>query len=88
MSVIRWEEPPTPKSGRNRYADTANVLRSRPGEWALIAHGLGRSGASALAVRIRAGSGPWAPRGAFDARTSESAGNGVSVYVRYVGESS
>ena len=43
MSVIRWEEPPTTRGGRNgkgeswRWNVVVDELTTRPGEWALVA---------------------------------------------------
>lgn len=38
MSVIRWEDPPPSQSGK--WKRTADELKARPGEWALVAEGV------------------------------------------------
>lgn len=38
MSVIRWEDPPLSRNGK--WKRTADELKSRPGEWALVAEGV------------------------------------------------
>jgi hypothetical protein len=88
---IRWEDPPPPRmttkgEAAQRWAPFAEALRNEPKRWALV---LAASAAECnnAAAYIRAGLGPFAPRGAFQAtsRKDERAMTG-RTYARYVGE--
>lgn len=92
--VIRWEEPP-PKirasggfplgQGKSRWAGVADELRSKPGEWALIAE-TPLAENSGLATQIRMGQMVcFSPAGDFDAETRRE--NGVrKVWAVYLGD--
>jgi hypothetical protein len=92
VSVIRWEEPPKHANGlrgaMSKFQAAADALRARPGEWAVIAEGLRPGTSGPTAVRIRAGLGPFAPKGSFEAKSIGPASGGThKVYARYVGPS-
>lgn len=91
--VLRWEEPPaTRRKGgypqglsKSRWADVADDLRARPGEWALIAETAVATN-SGLATQIRMGQMVcFSPAGDFDAETRRK--DGVrKVWAVYVGD--
>jgi hypothetical protein len=96
--VIRWEDPPDPRSGRGRFGrrveddgseELAAELRSQPGTWAVVFEG-DNGPANTWAIRIRwAFRPPFEPRGDFDALTRKGKGATVTaVYARYVGQPS
>jgi hypothetical protein len=74
-----------------KWRPVADQLRARPGQWAVIAEGAIRDQNQLLGY-IRSGSGPFAPRGSFEAsqRTDPDTvslhGRTGKVYARYVGE--
>lgn len=84
--VLRWEKPPTSGPLDARRFDSHAVaadLKSRPGEWAVVAENPGNAG---LSTRIKDARqmAAFAPAGSFQAchRTV----NGVkTIYARYVG---
>lgn len=95
MSVIRWEDPPVPTwNGRPAASRTASRsvpatgivadLLASPGRWALIAE-VPASTSGPLVTRIRRGSGPFAPAGAFEATSRQGHDGQRLVYARYVG---
>jgi hypothetical protein len=90
-TILRWEDPP-PRDARGRtaypppdskYADLADELRARPGEWALIYNG-DKTRATHLATTIRLGQIPVFARD-FDAVTRTIAGR-TRTYARYIGD--
>lgn len=90
MTVIRWEEPPSPTPGGPgkekpviAHELIAVQLRQRPGEWALIVEGYAHSSMGSLISRgkIR----PYAPAGTYEA-VARSVNGTHSIYARYVGE--
>lgn len=94
-AVIRWEEPIAVGSDRRSpWFPVAEELRRNPQVWALI-HESGHIGAQYVAGLIRAGQDPFAPRGAFQAKTrtvnayersdDRLRPKPVRVYARYVG---
>jgi hypothetical protein len=89
-AVLRWEKPPATGRyplgrGKSRWAKVADDLRTRPGEWALIAEGPVAEN-SGLATQIRMGQMVcFSPAGDFDAETQRK--NGVrKVWATYVGD--
>lgn len=80
MSEIKFQElPPNGRTSAD-WADIAEQLRQRPGEWALI----GRRNTT-TAFNIRAGKYRAMPSGEFDAVCRNSRGGEADIYVRYVG---
>ena len=85
--VLRWEEPPP--AGHRRpfrvqaWEQLAEILRARPGRWALVATGSQHTGTAGqiVSARIRC----FEPAGSFEARRRLVDGE-VRVYARYVGE--
>lgn len=51
---LKWEEPPPSRSGpgSNRYQPAMDALRSRPGEWAVVADGVAASTTAYLRKRF------------------------------------
>lgn len=88
--VIRWEDPPTEhgntKHRQSKYQPTADALRSRPGQWALIQEGRTTGSTGGLAHRIRNGWGPFVPPGAFETKVRGPVGGPAKLYARYVGD--
>lgn len=87
MNDVRFEELPDRQGrGPGKHAAIAEQLRTRPGEWAVIAtyaHS-GTCGSMAQGIKrglIRA----YAPEGAFEA-VSRTVDGEHRVYARYVGE--
>lgn len=89
VSEIQWAAPPATAifngGTRGRYAAFSDALRGRPGEWAVFPReGGSSSSASSAAANIRAGKTKgFEPKGAF-----ETAVDGATIYVRFVGEPS
>lgn len=87
--IIAWATPTFKRKQRTwagKWAQVAQTLKDRPGEWALLRYCEAREGADQLASTIRLGlSGSWRPAGVFEAR-SEPAELGWAVYARYLGE--
>jgi hypothetical protein len=85
MSDIEWGELPPDNRGRpdNKWAEIADELRDRPGEWALIAKGVD----STIANKIRTGRYRSMPRGQFEAvsRNSNVANRRADIWARYIG---
>lgn len=87
VTVLRWESPPelTRAGQRPRPVDheaIAEALRSRPGEWAVIAAGHVQTG---LVTQIRGGVvAAYRPAGLFEAVRRTVDGR-VTVYARYCG---
>lgn len=89
MSEIRFDgPPPAPKTGTSvgtRHAKTADVLRDRAGEWAVIDVSDRASVTHSMASAIRtARLRPYAPAGSFEAVSRKVDGE-YRVYARYVG---
>ncbi len=85
MAVIRWEEPPGIKGGPvHDWAAIAAALRSRPGQWAVVAVCRNQATAGSTAQGVRRGKyevlGP-----GFEAKARTVDGE-PRVYARYVGE--
>jgi hypothetical protein len=91
LGVLRWEDPPAehgnakPKKP-SKYQPIADALRSRPGQWALIAAGRTTGSAGSFSHGMRHGVNPWAPAGSFEAKIVGPASGLAKVYARYVGE--
>lgn len=85
---LEWKSPPTPKAtgGSSDHERVAKVLRSRPGEWALIMTGVAPGHVSAIKKGQKAA---YRPAGSFEAvqRASETVKGKIDVYARYIGES-
>lgn len=92
MSVIRWEDPPPTRKGKDGlrgwvksplWRAIADELRSQPGRWAVVAEDANPG----VAGHIRRGHyEAFRPKGSFEARCVGSAGMLPTVYARYVGE--
>lgn len=95
MTEIIFEEPPARESGpgmgragTGKYAEIAQRLKVRPGEWAIVATFDRRNTAHMLAYRIKRGvQYAFRPAGAFEA-TSRTMDGEHRTYARYVGEQS
>ena len=91
MTTIRWADPPPHGNTGNmhnrmaKYQAVADELRANPERWAIIAEDLAAGSCGTLASRIRKGTGPFAPKGAFETRCSAPAGGRGQVYARYIG---
>jgi len=87
--AIRFEEPahepPRRVESRQVFAD---LLRSRPGEWALLGKyataGTARQAAYEVRNALDPKDQPFAPAGSFEAQSRTMLGE-YRVYVRYVG---
>lgn len=85
--------PPAANSGSARNPDAykaeAELLRTRPGEYAVIQEFDGKSSRSAayrLAKRVKEGTLPaFAPAGSFEA-VSRATGRSQAVFARFVGD--
>src|SRR6266699_7180961 len=79
---IEWEEPPRRHSpGRppsEVYSKIVEELATAPNQWARVATYANASSASALAGRINAGEGAFAPAGQIEAVS-----RGEKVYARF-----
>lgn len=84
MSGIEFGELPPSLRNKNpvSYAQVAQQLKSRPGEWAKILTASSSHGASNVQTGIQnAGLAAFRPLGAF-----ESTKRGLEVWARYVGD--
>lgn len=72
----------------SKFQPIVDALKSRPGEWALVAEGRSPGSAASFGHNIRNGCGPFTPPGAFDAKQVGPAVGPVKLYARYIGESS
>ncbi len=84
--IDAWEEPPSyldqVNDPRARYTEVVKSLRENKGKWAKLAPRPDGSSARALSGNIRRGGlASFAPQGAFESKY-----DGVTVWVRYVGE--
>ena len=94
MSDLVWEDPPAPIKGSakwHRYADVAESLKAKPGQWARVGEFTQPSQAGGLSSRIKSGRDAFCPRGSFEStmRTIKSDRAGqriIRVYARYVGD--
>jgi len=84
--VLRWEDPPAHGNSKSRggWKETADSLRSHPGEWALIAE----NASVGTYSNIKNGAlADFRPVGAFEARTVKNGNPGrCRLYARYIGE--
>lgn len=81
MSIIRWEKPP--KGGRGRkWQKVADDLKSRPGEWALVAESASRTLAGNISNGLIVAFRP--PR-TFEGVGRVNEDKSVDVWARYVG---
>lgn len=83
---IVWEAPPaTVKRPRVDHVAKAETLKTRPGEWGIVATYDSSSIAASVAQGIRGGTtNAWKPRGAYEA-TARTVEKEHRVYARYVG---
>lgn len=86
--TLKFQDPPPDAKGKwngrtSKWAGIAEELRSRPGEWALVAE---RASASTVTM-INAGRAAGMPKGEFAAvgRNSDAVANRCDVYARYIG---
>lgn len=86
-----WEEPP---EGRGKYQrgplvedDVLAELRSHPKRWARVKSYASKSGASAVASKVRKGLVTELPATEWES-TARVQGKGSALYLRYVGEAS
>jgi len=86
---LRFEDPPAaPPTATSRYAYAVDVLRSRPGEWAIFDVKDSCRKAVMLAAQIReARLAVFAPRGAFQSVVRSESRREHRVYARWVGAS-
>ena len=91
--VIAWQPPKRPVRARtprgivSEWSPIADELRSRPGEWALIADVLTPGRATGLATHIRLGQlRAFTPTGDFDALSERQPDGHWWVFARYVGD--
>jgi hypothetical protein len=85
MEELKFIDPPRDaRAGKSPHQSFADALKSRPGEWALIAES---SPSPALAGNIKRGRLlAYNPPGAFEAVTRRTAESGrFDIYARYVG---
>lgn len=76
---IVWQDPPA--DGRSRWAEVANALRARPGQWALVASGA----SSSLATQIRSGRRvAFRPARSFEATSRKRPDGKYDIYARAV----
>lgn len=81
MSIIRWEKPPPRSRQLIDWREVARLLRSRPGEWAVVYEGKSRQAANGQMSQLRAGKRlPMLPVADFEYECREK-----TVYARYVG---
>jgi hypothetical protein len=91
--VIRWEDPPPPRTSERTYARAvdwyaiADELRGRPGEWAVAAVRRGSSSAASLAWQINHANLAAFKGDRFEA-VARVVGDEARIYARYVGEPS
>lgn len=83
---IEWDTPAPPASGRKRgkagkYVELFDALRTRPGEWAVLARDTYVSAGQAVERGHLSGCEP----GEFEAVTRRNGHGGTDVYVRYIG---
>lgn len=82
--AVTFTKPPEPKGGRvesKRNMEIADLLRSKPGEWALIAEGESSDG---LAVRIRSGRAKSFAQGVWESASRKNAEGTIDIYARFV----
>jgi hypothetical protein len=86
MTEVTFKDPPPykPRNGRRDWQAIADLLRSRPGEWALVAS----DAAPATSTQIKRGMMRGMPAGHFDSRTAgfkKGVNNGrCDIYARYL----
>ncbi|MFF2388922.1 hypothetical protein [Agromyces sp. NPDC058104] len=86
---MRWEDPEPRHNERHDWADAADQLRARPGEWALIGTDVKMSAVNSLTNGTKK-----FPKGEFQftVRGTTPRGQGehraAKVYARYIGEDS
>lgn len=88
MTGIRFEEPPRARRGGPKFDHRAivEVLRSKPGEWAVIASFPTAGPAYSMAARIKSGGAVAYSVGEFEA-VARKVGGENRVYARFVGGS-
>jgi len=88
--TIEFKEPParastSPNKDKGKHQQIANLLRERPGEWALVETRDTLGGASGAAWQIRhAYFKAYEPAGSFEA-VARTEGERRNVYARYIG---
>jgi hypothetical protein len=80
MTDITWEDPPPPRrrGPTSRYPKLADLLRKRPGQWALINETQDRSGQTYAKQQLGPG---FEVTGRFDAETQTH-----KIYARFIRE--
>lgn len=84
---LKFVAPPeaTRGGGPRKSREIAEALRARPGEWALVAEGVGPS----IAHNIKHGSvSVYQPAGSFEAVSRKGKNGRSDIYARYVGGAS
>ena len=82
MTELKWQDPPVHgKAGRD-WAAIVEQLKSRPGQWALVAEVAPVSTANSIRTGILKA---WRPVGAFEARGTNTKNGRADIYARYVG---
>jgi hypothetical protein len=85
--AVEWADPPPGRRAQSEeWEAIAQELRSRPGQWAIVARG--RS--AETATRIKNGTlAAFRPAGTFEARTTgrkNASDQRCDIYARYVGD--
>lgn len=87
---VEWVDPPENAAGTPRthvWFKVAEELRRNPERWAKISTRTTRNAAGAFAfLRVKRGTGAFAPMGSFEAVTRANSSGSFDVYARYVGE--
>lgn len=86
---VEWGDPPPDKAAASaEWEAIAQELRTRPGQWAMIA----RDKTTETATRIKNGTlVSFRPAGSFEARTvgrKNASAQRCDIYARYVGDGS
>lgn len=87
MSGISWEQPPAGRDKpitRTAWGPIVAELRTRPGEWAVVAVKPTAAAAATVAAHMRRGIYTGMSRGEFEAMARTVDGE-YRVYARYVG---
>lgn len=83
-NIIRAEEPPARKVGRQESERSKNIaasLRRMPDKWALVSEGERND---SLAVRIRKGQSPSFRAGVFEASSRKQEDGTFNIYARFI----
>lgn len=87
--ILAWGTPPdtSPPTAVTKYAEIAQELKDRQGEWGLIRTGATARGGESLVTRINTGANKhWEPVGHFEATSRSGEDGTLNVWARYLGE--